>query len=83
MTCGDGEYVRLMENYPLVTGGWALGRAGGSCMKTRAGLADGKDRKVLQLHCAGHHAMLSQVLRHCCCPLLQMCSWGWTASTSG
>ena len=52
-------------------------------MKTRAGLADGKDRKVLQLHWAGHHAMLSQVLRHCCCPLLQMCSWGWTASTSG
>jgi hypothetical protein len=21
MSCGSGEYVRLMENYPLVTGG--------------------------------------------------------------
>jgi hypothetical protein len=35
MTCGDGEYVRLMENYPMVTGGWALGRAGGAAAGRR------------------------------------------------
>ena len=26
MSCGSGEYTRLMENYPLVTGGWVGSR---------------------------------------------------------